>query len=185
MSSLFSSYVDGRQLPEEYVASPATNIHHIIWNLVITDKLTELTPDILEENKIKHILAILPETDDFLTLNQEIPEFSYDVLAYGHAHDMSLNVELYDTYCQKIDDIARTSDIRNVLLFCNNGYQRSIPFLVYYLIHYHVDEVPTIEKAVEIILSQIDKEHFMERKDGMVENITQLLSSSGDKDQEM
>jgi hypothetical protein len=43
------------------------------------------------------------------------------------------------------------------------------------LTKYHSDEVPTIEKAVEIILSQVDKEHFMEVKDAMVENVTKLL----------
>ena len=168
-SSLFSTG------PEAFVPSPASNIHHIIWNLVITDKLTELSQDVIDQNRIKHILAILPERDDFLQLNQGIPEFPYDVLAYGQAHTMDVDVATYDVYSKKIDEIARTSDIRNVLVFCNNGYQRSIPFLVYYLTTYHGDEVPTIEKAVEIILSQVDKEHFMEIKDQMVENVTKLL----------
>jgi hypothetical protein len=58
-------------------------------------------------------------------------------------------------FMKMIDTIAKTTGTRNVLVFCNNGYQRSIPFLVYYLTNYHSDEVPSIEKAVELILSQL------------------------------
>ena len=162
-------------LPEEFVSPPPTSIHHIIWNIVITDKLTTLNQDIIEQNKIKHILAILPETDDFLKLNTDIQDMPYDVLSYGSDHNMDINFDLYDEYSKKIDDIAKISDIRNVLIFCNNGFQRSIPFIVYYLINYHKDEVPTIEKAIELILSQIDRDNFMKIKDDMINNITKLL----------
>lgn len=162
-------------LPEEFVPQPPSSIHHIIWNVVITDKLTTLTQEIIEQNKINHILAILPDTDDFLSLNTDIPSVPYDVLSYGKNHDTNIDFDIYDKYSKKIDDIAKISDIRNVLIFCNNGFQRSLPFIVYYLNNFHSNEVPTIEKAVELVLSQIDKENYTKIKDDMVINMKKLL----------
>ena len=121
-------------LPETFIPPESSTIHHIIWNVVLTDKLTQLTKDIIDKNKIKHILAILPHKDDFLKLNIDIPDVSFDVLEYGSNHDTNINFEEYDILCRKIDNIARYSGDRNVLLFCNNGFQRSFPFLNYYLI---------------------------------------------------
>jgi protein-tyrosine phosphatase len=163
---------------EYFEPSPKTDIHHLIWNIIITDKLTSFTPDMIVQNKIKHILAILPHKKDFLELNQEITQFPYDVLEYGDDHDMNIDFVLYDTYCKKIDAIAKNDDkIRNVLVFCNNGYQRSMTFLVYYLVNYHSDEFPTIEKATGMILSQVDRDNYTKTKDGMIENITKLLGT--------
>ncbi len=160
---------------EEYKAGPPSTVHHIIWNLLVTDKLTTLTPELIEENKVKHIIAILPSKDDFLNLNQQIPDMTYDVMDYGDKHDVGYNKELYDQYARKIDEIAKTTGTRNVLVFCNNGYQRSVPFLVYYLTNYHKDEVPTIEKAVELILSQLDRENYSTLKDQTVSNMKNIL----------
>lgn len=162
----------------DFDPSPKTDIHHLIWNIIITDKLTTFTPEMLVQNKIKYILAILPHNIQFLELNQEIPDFPYDVLEYGDSHDMNIDFELYDTYCKKIDEIAKNGDtIRNVLVFCNNGYQRSMTFLVYYLINYHKDEFSTIAHATEMILSQVDRDNYTKIKDGMIENITKLINT--------
>ena len=162
----------------DFEPSPKTDVHHIIWNLILTDKLTVFTPEMIEQNKIKHILAILPHKEEFLELNKEISDFPFDVLEYGDTHDMNIDFELYDMYCKKIDFIAKNSDTtRNVLVFCNNGYQRSMTLLVYYLINYHSDEFQSIEKAVEFILSILDRENYTKIKDGMIANITILLNS--------
>jgi len=161
---------------ETFEPSKPTNIHHLIWNIIITDKITTLTAEIIEQNKIKHILALLPHKKEFLELNQEIANFPYDVLEYGTSHDTNIDFELYDLYCKKIDEIAKNGDtIRNVLVFCNNGYQRSTTFLVYYLINYHKNEFPNIALATEMILMILDRENFTKIKDGMIENITKLL----------
>lgn len=163
---------------ESFEPSPPTSIYHIIWNIVITDKITKLTPEMIEKNKIKHILAILPHKEEFLELNQEITDFPYDVLEYGDDHDMKIDFELYDTYCKKIDSIAKNGDtIRNVLVFCNNGFQRSLTFLVYYLINYHPDEFPNIDRSVEMILSQVNRDNYIKTKDGIIENIIKLLNT--------
>ncbi len=163
---------------ETFEPSSPTSIHHLIWNIIITDKITTLTAEIIEQNKIKHILAILPHKEEFLELNQEIENFPYDVLEYGTSHDTNIDFELYDLYCKKIDEIAKNGDtVRNVLVFCNNGYQRSLVFLVYYLINYHFSEFKTIVQATEMILSILDRDSYTKIKDGMIENITKLLNS--------
>jgi len=49
----------------------------------LTDKLTASDKELIKENKVKHILAILPNKTDFLELNKEIPEITYDVMDYN------------------------------------------------------------------------------------------------------
>jgi hypothetical protein len=45
---------------------------------------------------------------------------------------------------------------RNVLLFCNNGFQRSLPFLVYYMVNFHPPSYPTYD-TVESAMNRIFK----------------------------
>jgi hypothetical protein len=160
---------------EEYIPGPPSTVHHIIWNLLVTDKLTTLTPELISENKVKHIIAILPFKSDFDVLNKDIPDVTYDVMEYGDKHEIGYDKELYDKYSKKIDEVAKTTGTRNVLVFCNNGYQRSVPFLVYYLTNYHKDEVPTIDKAVELILSQLDRDNYSTLKDETISNMKKIL----------
>jgi protein-tyrosine phosphatase len=160
---------------ETYVPGPPSTVHHIIWNLLVTDKLTTLTPELITENKVKHIIAILPDKEEYTKLSTQIPDVSFDVMEYGNVHEMGFDQELYDNYAKKIDQIAKTTGTRNVLVFCNNGYQRSVPFLVYYLTNYHRDEVPNIEKAVELILSQLDRENFSKIKEETIKNMNAIL----------
>lgn len=166
--------------------SPKTNIHHLIWNVLLTDKLTKLNQEIITNNKIKQgFLKILTKTviwsqkkDDFIELNKEIPDFPYDILEYGEKHDTTINFDQYNKYAQEIDKIARNGEsLRNVLIFCNNGYQRSLPFIVYYLTKYHPEEFPSIDKAVEMILSQLDRDNFMKIKNNLIECVSKLLNS--------
>jgi len=162
----------------DFTPLPPTNVHHIIWNILLTDKLTKLTPDIIQENKIKHILAILPHTSDFDFINSDIKHVSFDVLEYGDSHTTDINFEQYKTFSNKIDYIAKnnpTGDFRNVLIFCNNGYQRSIPFIIYYLTTFHPDEIPSIDKGVDLLLSTVDKQNYVNIKDNVVNNIKQIL----------
>jgi hypothetical protein len=156
---------------------PPTQAHHIIWNVLLADKQMQLTQSVLDAEKICHIVAILPHENDFLQLNGEIPLFPYTVLEYGDKHDTVINKQEFEKCGSFIDTIAKKEGNRNVLVFCNNGYQRSIPFLVYYLTAFHPDEIPCVEKALKIILSQVDKENYNDILQGMVENISNLLHS--------
>ena len=160
----------------KYEPMPPSLTHHIIWNLLLADKQLELTQEVLDTENICHIVAILPKKSDFLQLNDAIKEFPYTVLEYGDSHTTSIDKESFKMCGLFIDSVARKEGRRNVLIFCNNGYQRSIPFLVYYLITFHSDEVPTIAKALSIILSEVDKTNYMEILIPTIESVTKLLS---------
>jgi hypothetical protein len=99
----------------------------------------KLTPAVLESEKICHIIAILPNTTDFLKLNTDISSFSFTVLEYGDQHNTNIDKKQFQECGLFIDSMAKKTGHRNVLVFCNNGYQRSIPFLVYYLTQHHSD----------------------------------------------
>ena len=159
---------------------PPTQTYHIIWNLLLADKQMKLTQEVLDNEKICHIVAFLPHESNFLKLNEEIPSFPYTVLEYGDTHNTNIDKEQFHKCGEFIDSMAKREGRRNVLVFCNNGYQRSIPFLVYYLTTFHSNEVPTIEKALGIILSQVDKNNYTEILPKFVESVTQLLVDNQD-----
>lgn len=161
---------------EPFIKPPPSNTYHIIWNLLLCDKTLKLRQETIEQENIGHVLAILPDKQKFLELNSDIPNVSYDVLEYFDVHEPVLDTELFSKVASIIDTKAKQQHNRNVLVFCNSGYQRSIPFLVYYLTHFHSDEVPTIEKAVELILSQVDKKAFLENKNEIIQSIKLLFT---------
>lgn len=149
----------------------------LIWNLFLTDKLTPLTYDALKAIGVAEIIAILPEEEDFKALNADIREIPYSVLSYHHKHEPVLPVEQYDAICEKIDTIARRprDQKRNVLIFCNNGFQRSIPFLVYYMMKFHSDEFPSVDRAIGCIFNAIGAKNSFEEKRDALQRIQQLF----------
>jgi hypothetical protein len=153
---------------------PPTQTFHIIWNVLLADKQLKLTPEVFDAEQICHVVAILPHKSDFLELNRETT-MPYTVLEYGDHHDTIIDRKQFEQCGEFIDSLAKKEGRRNVLIFCNNGYQRSIPFLVYYLTTFHPTEIPTIEKALSIILSQVDRENYNKTLPSMVESITRLL----------
>jgi len=160
---------------DKVVRTPPSKTYHIIWNVLLADKQIELTQDLLESENICHIVAILPDKSDFLQLNTFIPDCPYTVLEYGNNHTTEIDKDAFKICGSFIDNEARKEGRMNILIFCNNGYQRSIPFLVYYLTTFHSDEVPNIEKALSIILSQVDKKNYMDILVPTILNVTKLL----------
>jgi len=160
------------------IPMPPSKTYHIIWNLLLADKQIELTPDVITNEKIAHIFAILPSTSEFLKLNTAIPDCPFTVLEYGDTHEPVVNKELFNKCGQMIDTLARKPMRENILVFCNNGYQRSIPFLAHYLTEFHKDEVDDVEKAIQIILSQVDKPNYNNLVAPMTESVSQILSCS-------
>lgn len=156
----------------EYEQMPPSKTYHIIWNILLADKEFVLTPKAIEAEKIDHIIAILPNKASFLELNIEIQTTPFTVLEYGDTHESTVNVSPYKEAAAIIDSLARNR--KNVLIFCNNGYQRSLPFIAFYLVNYHTNEVPTYEKAVDIILSQVDRAGFMEKREATLNVIKQI-----------
>jgi len=160
---------------EPVVPMPPSKTFHIIWNLLLADKQLELTQETMDAENICHIVAILPHSADFYELNTKISEFPHTVLEYGDSHTPAIDKEAFSLCGSFIDSLAKKEGRRNVLVFCNNGYQRSIPFLVYYLTTFHADEVPTIEKALSIILSQVDKANYTKSLASSIESVKKLL----------
>lgn len=135
--------------------APAYKLNHIIWNVFLIDKETKLTEEIVKENNVGYIIAILPDPEIY---KEKIKvNVDYTVMQYN-GHEPLLDYPRFAEECDKIE--AYRKERKNVFVFCNNGYQRSIPFLCYYLTKFHGDEVPTLEKAIDIILPQVDKENY-------------------------
>lgn len=158
----------------ETFETPAYSLCHIIWNLFIIDKDFAALPnfeDILKENKVKYILAILPDESEY-TKHVKV-EIDHHIMVYK-GHTMSLDTDLFDEQIAVIEDYRKHRG--NVFVFCNNGYQRSIPFLCYYLTKHHADEVPDIERAIDIILPQVDKANYASLRDEYVSKMKVLFN---------
>ena len=138
-----------------------------------------MTYEKLKEINIAEIIAILPEEKDFLSLNADIQDIPYTVLAYNHTHEPILQKEQYMQIAKKIDEYAKRprSEARNILVFCNNGFQRSLPFLVYYMTTLHPDEFPTIDKAMGFLLTIIANKTTFEEKVQMIKNVKELFTN--------
>ena len=149
---------------------------HVIWNIFLFDKEAAKKEDfrrICRDNNIEYVVGIFP---DLSTLTDTI---SFDIekglLAYK-SHDTTLSFDAFDKEISKIEELR--SRRKNVAVVCNSGYQRSLPFLVHYLTKHHSEEVPTIAKAMDIILPQVDKENFAKTRDDLIDSITTLFSSN-------
>lgn len=130
-------------------------------------------------NKVKHILAILPSAD-------ALPATVYDsgvpvtVLAYGDQHEPTLSAAQHADFAAAgalIDAQAQGADQRgSVLVFCNSGYQRSIPFLAHYLTTRHPTEAPTVSRAVDLILPQVDRQGYSASRDRWITAVEAVLT---------
>ena len=107
---------------------------------------------------------------------QNVLHIPHYTIEYHHQHEPTIDDNLlrqYDEQGEIIDNFAK-GDRKNIFIFCNSGYQRSIPFICYYLIKYHPDEVPNLDKALDIILPQISKETYAEDKMNYYDNLSKL-----------
>ncbi len=132
------------------------------------DKEHILTEDEVTKNNVAHILAILPSDEEYT----QTTTCSHAIMPYD-GHSMDIDTELYDTHIKTIESFR--AERKNVFVFCNNGYQRSIPFLCYYLTKHHADEVPTIERAIDIILPQIDKANYATKRGKLITQVETLF----------
>jgi len=163
-------------------APPVSNstLIHIIWNLLLTDKTQVKNLDKeIEQNNIKLIIAIIPskESIDYLELNKKVNTI---VIEYGDNYNSIINddiLKLYEECYNKIKELQINRE--NTLIFCNNGYQRSLPFICNYLITHHNDEVPNLDRALDIVLSQADKTNFSNIKEPTKNNLINLKKEDG------
>jgi len=148
----------------------------IIWNLLLTDKVTineaissnSITPQRSSNplNNVSHIIAIVPERsvvnfesiDKYNILKYDFSRdkyTTYDVLEYGIGHDILTQKQLdeFEVMYDKME--AFQKERKNVLILCNSGYQRSLPFLCRYLTTRHPNEVKSMKQALTIVLGCI------------------------------
>jgi hypothetical protein len=156
--------------------APAYSLIHIIWNVYLIDKeflmkkSAEEMKGLLKENNVKYIIAILPTEAPSSIL--DVLGIDYHVMTYD-GHNPILDETAFDAQCQKIEEYRSRRE--NVFVFCNNGYQRSLPFLTYYLYKHHHDEVPTIDRAIDIILPQVDKKNYSGTRDKYINSMNLLF----------
>ncbi len=154
--------------------SPKYQLCHIIWNIFVIDKEFPLTQEIIDENNVGYILAMLPDKKIYYEKFSDIKNVDHYIMEY-EGNDMNVDIPLFDKQCKIIEEYRK--ERKNIFVFCNNGYQRSIPFLCHYLTKHHNDEVPTIEKAIDIILPQVDKKNYAKMRDKYIENMKKLFES--------
>lgn len=153
--------------------APAYQITHIIWNVFLIDKDFIKKQDlqaVCVENKVTYIIGIVP---DHQTFGAAVDfDIATSIMIY-HGHDTVLDTQRFDEECARIE--AKRKLREYVMVFCNSGYQRSIPFLCYYLCKFHKDEVPGIAQAIDIILPQVDKAGYAENRYKLIASISKLF----------
>lgn len=160
----------------ESFTPPKYSMCHIIWNIFLVDKELVSKPqfgNIVQENNVKYIISILP--DEKIYYDKIKLPIEHCIMKY-EGHDMQCNIELFDEQCAQIEKYR--NERSNIFVFCNNGYQRSIPFLCYYLYKFHNSEVSNIETAVDMILSQVDKANFHTIRDAYVKSVKALFKAA-------
>ena len=167
----WEKYHQLKPLYEKFTA-PKYKLCHIIWNVFLIDKEFKLTQEIIDENNIGYIIALLP--DEQIYYDKVDVNVPHHILKYKD-HTPLLDIEDFDKQCEKIEEYRK--ERKNIFVFCNNGYQRSIPFLCHYLINHHNDEVPTVEKAIDIILPQVDKDNYSTLRNKYIENMEKLFNA--------
>ena len=160
----------------EKFEAPKYSLIHIIWNVFLTDKEFVKNNDfkmVCQENDVEFILAIVPGKGSY----EETIQFpiSHSLMIYPE-HDTSLDIPRFDLECQEIE--KHRARRKNVMVFCNSGYQRSLPFLCYYLYKHHHGEIGTIERALDIILPQVDKASYANVRDKYIESISDLFAKN-------
>ena len=171
---------------EEFVA-PAFKLNHILWNLFLVDKELVAKPDfpaILRSENVKYMISILPvdpqerNTADGRSIDTICHQIGMDIELMEYSDHTPIEFDNrtkteFDRVCRNIEH--HRSKRENVFIFCNSGYQRSIPFLVYFFTRFHPEEAPTIERALDLILPQVAREEFAKVRPQYVESITNLL----------
>jgi transcription elongation factor Elf1 len=165
--SPYNNFINSKQ---EFI-SPTDNLTHIIWNIYLCDKYEKITSETITNNKIGRIIAILPNKSDY-SKYIDVNLVDYNVIEYHDKHTIEFNPQILKCYNQMCDRIEyqRGQQNRNTLIFCNNGYQRSLPFICYYLMRHHPEEFKTIESVITTIVRQLPQYKF----DDLVKSMNKL-----------
>ncbi len=168
---------DNDVLSRRFTPPEHTGLRHIIWNVFLADKELAVGTDFattVKENNVKYVVAILPDAADYAARVKA--KVDHAVLPYV-GHEPQLDASAFDAQCARIEEHRRARG--NVIVFCNSGYQRSLPFLCYYLRKLHPGEVPSVARAIDLILPQVDKANYGTLRAGYIETIGALLEPLG------
>jgi hypothetical protein len=181
---------------------PKDNLIHVIWNLFICDKYQKIDQDVIDRNGIGYIITILPYESDYLTyipdeLTTGNPTLSWEAkeaadktlphhtIEYLDTHEDTIDAALLATYqdqCARIEEVRKQPN-RNIIIFCNNGYQRSVPFLCYYLLKYHPDEYPSLINVLQLVLGKVQgkpEPDYMNEYIKLLPKLCELFKSATD-----
>ena len=158
----------------------AGKMMHIIWNVFLVDKDLVSSEDfakVVKEERIAHVVGIIKA--DFEPRLAEIATacgIGHTAVVYkGNSVD-SIDRTAYDVVCDVIDGYRAPPDRRNVVVFCNSGYQRSIPLLAYYLLNRHSDECPDVERSIDLILPQVDRANYAKERGNYIDVVRKLVT---------
>jgi hypothetical protein len=171
----------GSMSMHEAFEAPKHRVIHIIWNLFLLDKELKAVDEIVRDNNIKYVIAILKDESEYDAKMGSLG-LPHRVITYAGNDAEPLSDETcreFDEQCRAIE-VYRSSSAKDgprvcVGVFCNNGYQRSLPFLCYYLLKFHPNEASTVEKAIDLILPQVDRENYAKHRDAFVASVKVVL----------
>jgi hypothetical protein len=165
--------------------APKDNLIHVIWNLYLCDKYQTIDQELIINNNIGYIIAILPTKEDYQKYID--PQLcKHHVIEYFDNHEDIISDDLIKTYenqCGIMEDVRLNGTAsmkmsgygnknhRNIVIFCNSGFQRAIPFICYYLLKHHPDEFHSLIAVLHLVLGKMQNKH----QPDLVEEYTVLL----------
>ena len=175
------------------------NLIHVIWNLFLCDKYQKIDQELIDRNGIGYIITILPYESDYLTyipdkLTTDNPKLSWEdkdtdnslphyTIEYLDTHEDTIDQKLltiYQDQSNKIEEVRKQKN-RNIIIFCNNGYQRSVPFICYYLLKYHPEEYSSLINVLQLVLGKVQDKpepEYMDEYLKLLPKLCELFKSS-------
>lgn len=115
-------------------------MHEIFNNIWLMDKYEEPTIDSKNFQAIINISNVTPNTHEDIDYYRINDIYNSDKKLKNGGYN-NCSEFLHEKWCAG----------KKIGVHCNNGYQRSIPFLVYYLLNYH--NIP-LEETVTLALQE-------------------------------
>jgi hypothetical protein len=175
------------------------NLIHVIWNLFLCDKYQKIDQELIDRNGIGYIITILPYESDYLTyipdkLTTGNPKLSWEdkdtdnslphhTIEYLDTHEDTIDKKLltiYQDQSKRIEEVRKQKN-RNIIIFCNNGYQRSVPFICYYLLKYHPEEYSSLINVLQLVLGKVQDKpepEYMDEYLKLLPKLCELFKSS-------
>nr|WRJ69889.1 cys-based protein tyrosine phosphatase [Oceanusvirus sp.] len=131
---------------------PDSSVHRLGWNVYLSDKHAPI-----DGNDFGMVVMILPDSS---CVPPSLPEgIDREVLHY-RGHQPSLDFPSFDRAIDRIEE--REAAGENVLVFCNSGYQRTIPFLCRYMMRRDPKLYDDVEKTLYEIGSIVNPDVFVD-----------------------